>query len=110
MRACRDFIADGEHMRDWPDVIQKATCEMFHDANWPERFAGECLTFGSGFDATGEELTNAGEEFHRQNAARVRFDLGKLTPELQRRHCTKSNHVGRNGKQVRGWKGVKVRD
>jgi phage/plasmid-associated DNA primase len=110
MRACRDFIADGEHMRDWPDVIQKATREMFQDANWPERFSGECLAFGSEFDATGEELTNAGEEFHRDNTSPVRFDLGKLTPELQRRHCTKSNHIVRNGKQVRGWKGVKVRE
>jgi phage/plasmid-associated DNA primase len=111
MRACRDFIASGEQMHDWPGVIQSATCEMFQDANWPERFAKESLAFGADFDSTGEELTNAGEEFHQQNVAPVRFDLRKLTTLLVReRHCVKSNHVVREGKQVRGWKGVKVKE
>src|SRR5262249_6945996 len=82
MRACRAFIADGEQMRDWPSVIQDATQELFQDANWPERFTKESLAFAPDFDATGEELTNAGEEFHQQNAAPVRFDLGKLTALL----------------------------
>ena len=96
-------------MKDWPGVIQDATEEMFSDANWPEKFSKESLAFGPDFDATGEELTNAGEEFHQQNAAPVRFDLGKLTTLLLReRHCVKSNHIVRNGTQVRGWKGVKV--
>jgi hypothetical protein len=109
MGACRDFIADGEQMRDWPNVIRDATAEMFRDSNWPERFADDRLEFGSGFDATREELTNAGDEFHRVSAAPVRFDLVKLITVLKMRRCVNSDNLTRDGRRTRGLKGVKVK-
>ena len=111
MNACRKFIVEGEQMTGWPDVIREATQDMFQDANWPERFAKERLAFGPDFDATGEELTNAGEEFYRQNVAPMRFDLGKLTTLLLREHhCVKSNNLTRNDKRVRGLKGARLKE
>ena len=46
LQCCREFIAAGEQMRDWPDVIRRATSAMFNESDLHGRFCEERLVFG----------------------------------------------------------------
>jgi phage/plasmid-associated DNA primase len=109
-QACREFIEAGEHMRDWPDVIRIATAAMFNESDLHGRFCQERLKFGSltEFEATTEELTRAGDSFQRECSIPTVFDMAKLSTELLKRSCIKTDNLWRGGQRKRGWLGVKV--
>ena len=110
LQHCREFIEAGEQMRDWPDVIRRATAEMFHESDLHGRFCDERLVFGAIADnyATTEELTNAGERFQREVGGPTLFSMDKLKVRLLERGCQETRNLWRGGQRKRGWLGVKI--
>jgi P4 family phage/plasmid primase-like protien len=110
LQCCREFIAAGEQMRDWPDVIRLATSAMFNESDLHGRFCEERLVFGdiSDMDATTEELTMAGERFQRETGAPTLFSMEKLKARLLQRACKEDRNLCRGGQRKRGWLGVKL--
>jgi len=110
LQRCREFIAAGEHMRDWPPVIELATAAMFKESDLHGRFCDERLVFGgiSEMNATSEELTTAGERFQRETGAPTLFSMEKLASRLKQRRCQENRNLSRNGQRKRGWLGVKI--
>jgi hypothetical protein len=110
LQCCREFIQIGEHMRDWPPVIELATAAMFKESDLHGRFCEERLVFGaiSEMDATTEELTLAGERFQREVGGPTLFSMEKLKARLIQRGCQENRNLWRNGQRKRGWLGVKV--
>jgi hypothetical protein len=110
LQCCREFIEAGEHMRDWPDVIQLATAAMFKESDVHGRFCDERLVFGptADMDATTEELIAAGERFQRELGGPCLFSMDKLKPRLLERGCQENRNLTRAGQRKRGWLGVKI--
>lgn len=110
LQHCREFIEVGEHMRDWPGVIELATAAMFKESDLHGRFCDERLLFGgiSEMDATTEELTVAGERFQREVGGPTLFSMEKLKIRLLQRGCQENRNLTRNGQRKRGWLGVKL--
>jgi phage/plasmid-associated DNA primase len=110
LQHCREFIEVGEHMRDWPPVIELATAAMFKESDLHGRFCEERLVFGSTseMDATTEELTMAGERFQREVGGPTLFSMEKLRIRLLQRRCQENRNLSRNGQRKRGWLGVKL--
>lgn len=110
LQRCREFIADGEQMGGWPDVIRLATSAMFNESDLHGRFCEERLAFGaiSELDATTEELTTAGERLQRETGAPTLFSMEKLQSRLLQRGCQKSRNLWRGGQRRVGWLGVKI--
>lgn len=110
LQCCREFIDVGEHMRDWPRVIELATAAMFKESDLHGRLCEERLVFGgtSEMDATTEELTLAGERFQREVGGPTLFSMDKLKTRLIQRGCQENRNLSRAGQRKRGWLGVKV--
>ena len=110
LQSCREFIEIGEHMRDWPPVIQLATAAMFRESDLHGRFCEERLVFGAltEMDATSEELTLAGERFQREVAGPTLFSMEKLKIRLAQRGCQENRNLWRGGQRKRGWLGVRI--
>ena len=110
LQCCREFIEAGEHMRDWPDVIKRATGAMFKESDVHGRFCDERLVFGAiaDMDATTEELILAGERFQREVGGPCLFSLDKLKARLAQRGCQENRNLWRGGQRKRGWLGVKI--
>ena len=110
LQSCREFIAAGEQMRDWPDVIRLATSAMFNESDLHGRFCEERLVFGSiaEMDASTEELTTAGERFQRETGGPTLFSMEKMKARLLQRGCQENRNLSRGGQRKRGWLGVKI--
>jgi phage/plasmid-associated DNA primase len=110
LQRCREFIADGEQMRDWPDVIRRATSAMFNESDLHGRFCEERLVFGNvtEMNATTEDLTIAGERFQREIGSPTLFSMDKLKARLLQRGCQENRNLWRGGQRKRGWLGVKI--
>jgi phage/plasmid-associated DNA primase len=110
LQSCREFIAAGEQMRDWPDVIRLATSAMFNESDLHGRFCEERLVFGGigEMDTTTEELTIAGERFQREVGGPTLFTMEKLKARLLQRGCQEDRNLWRGGQRKRGWLGVKI--
>ena len=110
LQCCREFIEVGEHMRDWPPVIELATASMFKESDLHGRFCEERLVFGGigEMDATTEELTLAGERFQREVGGPTVFSMEKLKIRLLQRGCQENRNLWRGGQRKRGWLGVKI--
>lgn len=110
LQSCREFIAAGEQMRDWPDVIRLATSAMFNESDLRGRFCEERLVFGgiTEMDATTEDLTRAGESFQRETGGPTLFSMEKLKTRLLQRGCQENRNLWRGGQRKRGWLGVKI--
>src|SRR5262249_11676693 len=110
LQCCREFIKGGEHMRDWPPVIELATSVMFKESDLHGRFCDERLVFGDvgEFNATTEELTIAGERFQREVGGPTLFSMEKLKIRLLQRGCQENRNLWRGGQRKRGWLGVKI--
>jgi D5 N terminal like len=110
LQHCREFIADGEQMRDWPEVIRRATSAMFNESDLHGRFCEERLLFGNvtEMDATTEELTSAGERFQREIGSPTLFSMDKLKARLLQRGCQENRNLWRGSQRKRGWLGVKI--
>ena len=112
LQCCREFIAAGEHMRDWPDVIRRATSAMFNESDLHGRFCEERLVFGglTEMDVTTEELTVAGERFQRELGGPSLFSMDKLKSRLLQHGCREDRNLWRFGQRKRGWLGVKIQE
>jgi hypothetical protein len=110
LQCCREFIELGEHMRDWPPVIELATAAMFKESDLHGRFCEERLVFGGigEIDATTEELTLAGERFQREVGGPTLFSMEKLKIRLVQRGCREDRNLWRGDQRKRGWLGVKI--
>jgi len=110
LQCCREFIEAGEHMRDWPPVIELATAAMFNESDLHGRFCDERLVFGpiTEMDATTEELMIAGERFQREVGGPTLFNMDKLKARLLQRGGQENRNLWRGGQRKRGWLGVKI--
>lgn len=108
IKSAQKFVEQGEHLRNIPAAVRRATAEMFHEADLHARFADERLEFGAAYQAAIEELRTAGDDFQRESGIPMRFDTAELARVLVEKGCQKLEKMNWNGKRCRGWQGVRL--